>query len=176
MEKLSGQSRVLEGSRLTPKVVMRGPSAIATSLLASLPLNVAFSPLISHHHARMTSVASRISMMGESDDWRISAMEQQLQSLEVEALEEAAAELTAEIAARKAAEARVHKSLLSLVLYVCIIGSAVSALPMTPLLGISHEFLTLVEAYGVEFELLRLHSWSFNTSRVFWQCTPQTLA
>ena len=69
-----------------------------------------------------------------------------------------------------------HKSLLSLVLYVCIIGSAVSALPMTPLLGISHEFLTLVEANGVEFELLRLHSWSFNTSRVFWQCTPQTLA
>ena len=69
-----------------------------------------------------------------------------------------------------------HKSLLSLVLYVCIIGSADLALAMTPLLGISHEFLTLVEAYGVEFELLRLHSWSFNTSRVFWQCTPQTLA
>ena len=69
-----------------------------------------------------------------------------------------------------------HKPLLSLVLYVCIIGSAVLALPMTPLLGISYEFLTLVEACGVEFELLRLHSWSFNTSRVFWQCTPQTLA
>ena len=42
-----------------------------------------------------------------------------------------------------------HKSLLSLVLYVCIIGSAVLALPMTPLLGISREFLTLVEAYGL---------------------------
>ena len=69
-----------------------------------------------------------------------------------------------------------HKSLLSLVLYVCVIGSAILALPMTPLLGISREFLTLVEAYGAEFELLRLHSWSFNTSRVFWQCTPQTLA
>ena len=69
-----------------------------------------------------------------------------------------------------------HKSLLSLVLYVCIIGSVVSALPMTPSSGISREFLTLVEAYGVEFDLLRLHSWSFNTSRVFWQCTPQTLA
>ena len=69
-----------------------------------------------------------------------------------------------------------HKSLLPLVLYVCVIGSAILALPMTPLLGISREFLTLVEAYGAEFELLRLHSWSFNTSRVFWQCTPQTLA
>ena len=69
-----------------------------------------------------------------------------------------------------------HKSLLSLVLYVCVIGSAILALPMTPLLGISREFLTLVEAYGAEFELLRLHSWSFNTSRVFWQYTPQTLA
>ena len=69
-----------------------------------------------------------------------------------------------------------HKSLLLLVLYVCVIGSAASALPMTPLLGISYEFLTLVEAQGVEFELPRLHSWSFNTSRVFWQCTPQTLA
>ena len=32
-----------------------------------------------------------------------------------------------------------HKSLLSLVLYVCVIGSAILALPMTPLLGISHE-------------------------------------
>ena len=69
-----------------------------------------------------------------------------------------------------------HKSLLSVVLYVCVIGSAVSALPMTPLVGISGEFLTLVEAHGAEFELLRLHSWSFNTFRVFWQCTPQTLA
>ena len=69
-----------------------------------------------------------------------------------------------------------HKSLLLLVLYVCVIGSAISALPMTPLLGISREFLTLVEAYGAGFELLRLHSWSFNTSRVLWQCTPQTLA
>ena len=59
---------------------------------------------------------------------------------------------------------------------IYIIGTAILALPMTPLLGISHEFLTLVEAQGVEFELLRLHSWSFNTSRVFWQCTPQTLA
>ena len=34
-----------------------------------------------------------------------------------------------------------QKSLLSVVLYVCVIGSAVSALPMTPLLGISYEFL-----------------------------------
>ena len=36
----------------------------------------------------------------------------------------------------------------------CFIGSAFSALPMTPLLEISIEFLTLVEAYRVEFELL----------------------
>ena len=69
-----------------------------------------------------------------------------------------------------------HKSLLSVVLYVCIIGSAPSALPVTPHLGISNEPLTLVEAYGAEFELPGLHSWSFNTFRVFWQCTPQTLA
>ena len=47
-----------------------------------------------------------------------------------------------------------HKSLLVLVLYVCIIGSAFSALPVTPLLGLSIEFLGLVEAYGVEFEPL----------------------
>ena len=69
-----------------------------------------------------------------------------------------------------------HKPLLSLVLYVCVIGSEILALSMTPLLGISREFLTLVEAYGAEFELLRLHSWPFNTSRVFWQYTAQTLA
>ena len=38
-----------------------------------------------------------------------------------------------------------HKSLLVLVLYVCIIGSAFSALPVTPLLGLSIEFLGLVD-------------------------------
>ena len=69
-----------------------------------------------------------------------------------------------------------HKSLLSVVLYVCIIGSASSALPVTPLLGIPNESLALVEAHRAEFELPGLHSWPFNTFRVSWQCTPQTLA
>ena len=69
-----------------------------------------------------------------------------------------------------------HKTLLALVLFVCIIGSAFSSLPMTLSEGFSQEISTLAEAHGVEFELLGLHSWSINTSRVFWQCTPQTLA
>ena len=69
-----------------------------------------------------------------------------------------------------------HKSLLALVLFVCIIGSAFSSLLMTLSEGFSQEISTLAEAQSVEFELLSLHSWPINTSRVFWQCTPQTLA
>ena len=46
-----------------------------------------------------------------------------------------------------------QKSLLSLVLYVCSIGSALAP-PMTPSEGVLHESLRLAEAYGVEFALL----------------------
>ena len=51
-----------------------------------------------------------------------------------------------------------HKSLLALVLSVCIVGSAFSSLPMTLSEGLSCETSTLAEAQRVVFELLSLHS------------------
>ena len=50
------------------------------------------------------------------------------------------------------------------------------SLPMTLSEGLSREISALAEAYRVGLELLSLHSWSLDTSRVFLQCTPQTLA
>ena len=46
-----------------------------------------------------------------------------------------------------------HKSLLSLVLYVCSIGSALAP-PMTPSEGVLLGSLRSAEAHGVEFALL----------------------
>ena len=46
-----------------------------------------------------------------------------------------------------------QKSLLSLVLYVCSIGSALAP-PMTPSEGVLHGSLRLAEVQGVEFALL----------------------
>ena len=61
-----------------------------------------------------------------------------------------------------------HKSLLSLALNLCSIGGGTSPSPMTSSTGLSEETLGLAEAYGVGFQLLSVHSWSFNTSMVLW--------
>ena len=70
-----------------------------------------------------------------------------------------------------------HKSLLAIVLNVCTIGRAVSALPMTPSTSVSQEILLMAEAFGLSASPSACTvGHSIATVRVFWQCTPQTVA